>query len=155
MSDVDETTETVETEGASDKEMNFRALTETNKAQEAELEKLRPLRNLKMLQDAGFDPDSDRGVAIAYAIKAGEVEPTAEAIGEFASSKGWEATPVLTETETEQVSSAAQVRQIQTASVSDSPPNDYDEIAEAENAGDYVKALNLSTRRAAEQLLRG
>ena len=149
MSDTDDTTAET-TEELSDKDTNFRALKEKSQAREtellAELEKLRPLHNEKMLREAGYDPDSDRGIAIVFAIKAGEVEATAEGIGEFASSRGWDATPVLTETEAEQVSSAAQVRQIQTASVSDSPVDIAQQVSEAEADGNHRLARHLKNQ---------
>ncbi len=155
MSETDETTETTETPSTeeTDKDRNFRKMEEQIAERDAELAELRPLQQEKALLKAGFEPDSDRGVALGFAIKAGEVEPTSEAISEFASSRGWDPKPVLTETEAEQVSSAAQVKQIQTASVSDSPPNIDDEIAEARKAGNHVEALRMQTRQAASKML--
>ncbi len=160
MLETDETTETTEaaetTEETSPSRENFQALEDKYKAVKDENDELRPLRDKESLREAGFDPDSDRGKALAIAIKAGEMEPTPEAIAEFATSTfGWEPKPELTETEAEQVSSAAQVKQIQTASVSDSPPDIDDEIAEARKAGNHVEALRMQTRQAAEKMLSG
>ena len=158
MSETDTTTETTEvaaesTENISPSRENFQALEESNKALKAEVDELRPLQREKTLREAGFEPDSDRGTALEFAIKAGELEATTEAISEFASSRGWDPKPVLTETETEQVSAAAQVKQIQTASVSDSPPDIADEIAEARKAGNHAEALRMQTRQAASKML--
>ena len=157
MSETDTTTETTEeVEETSPMRENFQALEEKVKVLEAENDELRPLRDKESLRAAGFDPDSDRGKALAIAIKAGEMESTPEAIADFATSTfGWDPKPVLTETETEQVSAAAQVKQIQTASVSDAPANLSDQIAEARKAGDHVEALRLQTRHAAERMLSG
>jgi hypothetical protein len=62
---------------------------------------------------------------------------------------------VLTEIEAEQVSAATQGRQIQTASVSDSPTTIDDDIAEARKAGKHAEALRMQTRQAAEKMLSG
>ena len=160
MSETDETTETTEAaaeilEDTSPTRENFQVLEESNKALKAKVDELEPLQREKTLREAGFDPDSDRGTALEFAIKAGELEATTEAITEFASSRGWDPKPVLTETEAQQVSAAAQVKQIQTASVSDSPPNIDDQIAEAEKAGRHGEALRLQTRQTAERMLSG
>ena len=160
MSETDETSETTEvaaetTEETSPTRENFQAIEDLVKALKAEVEELRPLQREKTLREAGFDPDSDRGIALEFAIRAGELEATTEAISEFASSRGWDPKPVLTETEAAQVASAAQVKQIRTASVSDAPPNTDDEIAEAQKAGNHVEALRMQTRQAAERMLSG
>ncbi len=160
MSETDETTETTEAaveipEETSPTRENFQALEESNKALKAKVDELEPLQREKTLREAGFDPDSDRGIALEFAIKAGELEATTEAITEFASSRGWKPTPVLTATEAQQLASAAQVRQIQTAAVSDEPPNIDNQVAEARQAGDHELALRLQTRQAAERMLRG
>ncbi|KKL21021.1 hypothetical protein LCGC14_2449620, partial [marine sediment metagenome] len=157
MSETDETPETTETPSTeeTDKDRNFRKMEEQIAERDAELAELRPLQQEKALLKAGFDPDSDRGVALGFAIKAGEVEPTSEAISEFASSRGWDPKPVLTETEAAQVASAAQVKRIQTASVPDAPSNIDDQIAELQQAGKHAEAFSLTTRSAAEKMLSG
>ncbi len=156
MSETDETTEETTEETSSPTRENFQVLEETIKTLEADNAELQQFRDKENLREAGFDPDSDRGKALAIAIKAGEMEPTPEAIAEFATSTfGWEPKPALTEIEAAQVASAAQVKQIQTASVSDAPPNIDDEIAEAQKAGNHVEALRLQTRMAAERMLSG
>ncbi len=160
MSETDETTETSEAaaetpEDTSPTRENFQALEELIKGLKAENDELRPLQREKTLREAGFDPDSDRGMALEFAIKAGELEATTEAITEFASSRGWDPKPVLTEIEAAQVATADQVKQIRTASVSDAPPNIDDQIAEAQKAGRHGEALRLQTRQAAERMLSG
>jgi hypothetical protein len=160
MSETDETTETTEaaaetTEETSPTRENFQALEELIKGLKAENDELRPLQREKTLREAGFDPDSDRGIALEFAIKAGELEATTEAISEFASARGWDPKPVLTEIEAAQVSAATQGRQIQTASVSDSPTTIDDDIAEARKAGKHAEALRMQTRQAAEKMLSG
>ncbi len=158
MSETDGTTETTEAaaetiEETSPSRENFKAMEDLIKGLKAENDELRPLQREKTLREAGFDPESDRGIALEFAIKAGELEATPEAISEFATSHGWEPKAELTETEAAQVASSAQVRQIQTTSVSDSPANLDDEIAEARKAGNHVEALRLQTRHAAERML--
>ncbi len=145
----------VETE-ETDIVQNFRKLEEVNKSQKDELDELRPLRDKETLRDAGFDPDSDRGKALAIAIKAGEVEPEQSKLVEYAESTfGWKPTPVLNPTETQQVTATTEARVISTETTSDAPPNIDDQIAEAEKAGNHVEALRLTTRQAAERMLSG
>ena len=135
---------------------NFRKLEEVNKSQKTELEILRPLRDKETLRDAGFDPDTDRGKALAIAIKAGEVEPDTSKLVEYAEETfGWKPTPVLTPTESQQVKTTKEAKVISTETTSDDPPNIADQIAEAEKAGNHVEALRLTTRQAAERMLSG
>ncbi len=161
MSENPNPTVTTETEPVVEPEetdvaQNFRKLEEVNKSQKEELEELRPLRDDKTLRDAGFDPDSDRGKALAIAIEAGKVEADTAKLVEFAEGTfGWKPTPVLTPTETQQVTATTQAKVISTETVSDTPPNIDDQIAEAEKAGNHVEALRLSTRQAAGKMLSG
>ena len=135
---------------------NFRKLEEVNKSQKTELEILRPLRDKETLRDAGFDPDTDRGKALAIAIKAGEVEPDTSKLVEYAEETfGWKPIPVLTPTESQQVKTTTEAKVISTETTSDDPPNIADQIAEAEKAGNHVEALRLTTRQAAERMLSG
>ena len=135
---------------------NFRKLEEVNKSQKTELEILRPLRDKETLRDAGFDPDTDRGKALAIAIKAGEVESDTSKLVEYAEETfGWKPTPTLTPTETQQVKTTVDAKVISTETTSDDPPNIADQIAEAEKAGNHVEALRLTTRQAAERMLSG
>ncbi len=135
---------------------NFRKLEEVNKSQKTELEELRPLRDKEKLRDAGFDPDTDRGKALAIAIKAGEVEPDTSKLVEYAEETfGWKPTPVLTPTESQQVKTTTEAKVISTETTSDDPPTLDDKIAEAEKAGNHVEALRLTTRQAAERMLSG
>jgi hypothetical protein len=135
---------------------NFRKLEEVNKSQKDELAELRPLRDKEKLRDAGFDPDSDRGKALAIAIKAGEVEADTAKLVEYAEDTfGWKPTPTLTPTESQQVTTTTEAKVISTEATSDAPPNIDDQIAEAEKAGNHVEALRLTTRQAAERMLSG
>ena len=135
---------------------NFRKLEEVNKSQKTELEILRPLRDKETLRDAGFDPDTDRGKALAIAIKAGEVEPDTSKLVEYAEETfGWKPTPTLTPTETQQVKTTVDAKVISTETTSDDPATLADKIAEAEKAGNHVEALRLTTRQAAERMLSG
>jgi len=135
---------------------NFRKLEEVNKSQKTELEELRPLRDKEKLRDAGFDPDSDRGKALAIAIEAGKVEADTSKLVEFAEETfGWKPTPVLTPTESQQVKTTTEAKVISTETTSDDPPTLDDKIAEAEKAGNHVEALRLTTRQAAERMLSG
>ena len=149
---TDPAVETEETDVA----QNVRKLEEVNKSQKTELEELRPLRDKEKLRDAGFDPDTDRGKALAIAIKAGEVEADTTKIVEYAEETfGWKPTPSLTPTETQQVKTTADAKVITTETTSDDPPTLVDQIAEAEKAGNHVEALRLTTRQAAERMLSG
>ncbi len=135
---------------------NFRKLEEVNKSQKTELEELRPLRDKETLRDAGFAPDTDRGKALAIAIKAGEVEPDTSKLVEYAEETfGWKPTPVLTPTESQQVKTTVDAKVISTETTSDDPPTLVDQIAEAEKAGNHVEASRLTTRQAAERMLSG
>ena len=150
-----EVTDPVEVE-ETDIVQNFRKLEEVVETQKDELAELRPLRDEKTLRDAGFDPDSDRGKALAIAIEAGKVEPEQSKLVEYAESTfGWKPTPVLNPTETQQVTATTQAKVISTETTSDDPPNIDDQIAEAQKAGNHVEALRLSTRQAAEKMLSG
>ena len=149
---TDPAVETEETDVA----QNFRKLEEKVKEQGEELGELRPLRDKEKLRDAGFDPDTDRGKALAIAIKAGEVEADTAKLVEYAEDTfGWKPTPSLTPTETQQVKTTADAKVITTETTSDDPPNIADQIAEAEKAGNHVEALRLTTRQAAERMLSG
>ncbi len=69
---------------------------------------------------------------------------------------GWSPNMIMySAVEARQIASAGQVRQIQTASVSDEPPNLDNQVAEARQAGDHELALRIQTRQAAERMLRG
>ena len=145
----------VETE-ETDVAQNFRKLEEVNKSQKEELDELRPLRDKETLRDAGFDPDTDRGKALAIAIEAGKVEPETSKLVEYAEETfNWKPTPVLTPTETQQVRATTDATVLTTETISDTPPNIADQIAEAEKAGNHVEALRLTTRQAAERMLSG
>ncbi len=109
-----------------------------------------------IILEAGFSPDSGEAKALLRDLASGEVEADAGAVVARASeSYGWSPDLRLySATEAVQIEAANQVRQIQTASISDSPPNIEDEIAEAEKAGDHTLALRLRTRSAAERMLK-
>lgn len=145
MADNEHTEGTEGTEGRSDKELNFDKLKEQYESRISELEtenaELRPLRNKEQLRTAGFDPDSDRGKALAVALKAGEVEADADAIKEYASETfGWEPKAQLSETEQSAVDGQQRVETARDATESAPPPDQDAQIAEAEADGDYVKS---------------
>lgn len=152
MSD-EQTTETQEqtSEAPSDKEINFQKLREQKEALESELAALRPLRTKETLRQAGFDPDSAEGKALSMAIDAGKVETDPEKIVEFAGSEfGWEPRTQLTETEATQVEGSRRMEAVRQVTQSDGPSDVSSQIAEAEQAGDWKKAMSLKLRSLAE-----
>jgi hypothetical protein len=133
-----------ETETKSDKELNFEKLRAQNEAQEQELAELRPLRIDKSIRDAGFDPTTDKGKALSIALKAGEVETDPGRILEYAEAEfGWKPEKPLSSTEAATVTAAAQSHQIQTQSSSDEPEDVDGQIVQAENDGDWNRAVGL------------
>lgn len=162
MSETDPTVTTEVTDPVVEPEetdvaQNFRKLEETVKGQKEELDELRPLRDKEKLRDAGFDPDTDRGKALAIAIEAGKVEAddTATLVEYAEETFGWKPTPVLTPTETQQVTATDDGKVIATVTTSETPPDIDDEIAAAQKAGNHTEALRLQTRAAAERMLSG
>jgi hypothetical protein len=109
-----------------------------------------------ILLEAGFSPDSGEAKALLRDLASGDVEADPAAVVVHASEYGWSPNAIMfSAVEARQLASAGQLRQIQTASVSDEPPNIDDEVAEARKAGDHVEALRMQTRQAAERMLKG
>lgn len=152
MPEHDPTTEGLELEEGS-KEFNFQKLKDDYEAKlaarDAELEELRPLRNIESVRQAGFDPDSDRGKALDLALKAGAVTADPEQIREYATSTfGWEPAPVLTENEQAQVDAQARLDAARGGTDSEPPPNIDNDIAQAEADGDWMKSGALKVQKA-------
>ena len=82
-----------------------RDLRQQLKAANKELGELRPYREQRVLQQAGFDPDSKQGRAL---LKLHEGDLTPEALK--ATAEEWEFTPTLTSDSAEQVDPVAQER---------------------------------------------
>ena len=146
-----------EVEEQSDKDRNFAALRKKMEAQDKELTRLRPLEVDKMIREAGFDPDSDQGTAIQFALQAQGVDaPTAESVKELVSTEfpGWTPKTVLSDEELERQQAQSRLEGVRKESESDTPPDVDAEIAEAEAAGDYGKSGMLKLQKmaaAAEQ----
>lgn len=149
----EEQTETTEqSPEVSDKEINFQKLREQKEALEAELASLRPLQTKETLRQAGFDPDTPEGKALSVAIKAGEVEANPDQIVAYAGSEfGWEPKPRLTETEATQVEGSKRLEAVRQVTQSDGPQDTKALIAEAEQSGDWMTAMQLKVRDLAEQ----
>lgn len=148
MSDEQTTTETPE--ATSDKDKNFAALRQQLDQAQAEIEALRPLRTKETLRQAGFDPDTAEGKALSLAIDAGRVEPDPTQIVEFAGSEfGWEPRTQLTETEATQAEGSKRLEAVRQVTQSDGPSDVGSQIAEAEQAGDWSRAMALKLRRMA------
>lgn len=142
MSENEQTTE--QTTEPSDKEINFQKLREQKEALEAELAELRPLRVKETLREAGFDPSTPEGKALALAVEAGKVEADSSLIAEYAGSEfGWQPKTALTPTEASQVEGSQRLAAARAASTSDGPPDVRQQIAEAEAEGDREKAMRL------------
>ena len=168
----------------SDKEMNFRALeAESQKWQEralaaesaldaqpteeadtAELDQWKAKAEIAeatahrgILMEAGFLPDSGEAKALLRDLSAGTVEADPASIVTHASEEyDWSPNMVLfSKGEAVQIESARMQKAIRNATVSDDPPNIDDEIAEAQQAGSHAEALRLTTRQAAERMLKG
>jgi hypothetical protein len=145
------TTESQEPE--SDKDRNFRALETKAKAQEAELNELRPLREREALREAGFDPDSDRGKAIRNAIKVrradgDDVDLSAEGIQELAVTEyGYKPQASLSADESSRQDAQGRVESLRTGSEPEREVTLDEQIAEAEAAGDYARSGILKLQK--------
>jgi len=137
----------------SDKDRNFAALRKTKEALEAELAELRPLKVDKMIREAGFNPDSDEGTAIQYALQAkgADAPSTSDGVKEMVSSEfpGWSPKTVLSDEEIERQQAQVRLEGVRKESESDTPPDVDDEIAEAEAAGDFGKSGALKLQKMA------
>jgi len=132
----------------SDKELNFAKLRQQYEAAMAELEQLRPLKVKETLRQAGFDPEATEGKALTLAIEAGKVEADPQKIVEFAANEfGFQPRVALTETEAKQVEAAARMEQVRQVTTSVQTPSADDEIAKAEQEGDWTKAMALKLQK--------
>lgn len=131
------------------KEYNFARLREENERLKAENAELRPLKFEKAIREAGFDPAADKGKSLLLAIEAGKVEASPEAVKEYATSFfGWNPEPQLNPTEQTQVQGGQRLEGVIGATDSHVPPatDIQAQIAEAEAAGDLVRAMTLKTQ---------
>ncbi len=110
-----------------------------------------------VILEAGFSPDSGEGKALLNDLASGDVKPDpGELVAHASETYGWNPNMITySAVEARQLASAGQLRQIQTAAVSDEPPNLDNQVAEARQAGDHELALRMQTRHAAERMLRG
>lgn len=132
---------------AEDSSPNITRMREKIERQEAELKELRALRVEKHLREAGFDPKSDKGQALADLIDAGKVDASVDGIKQAAGRYGWTGgapaarppQPVI-----------ERVDDILSQSTSDNPDPDEDRdrrIAEAEAAGDINTSIALKQEK--------
>jgi len=142
-----------EVEEQSDKDRNFAALRKKMEAQDKELAGLRPLKVDKMIREAGFDPESDQGTAIQYALQAkgADAPETSDGVKELVSTEfpGWTPKTVLSDEEIEREQAQGRLEGVRKESESDTPPDVDTEIAEAEAAGDYGKSGALKLQKMA------
>ncbi len=140
-----------EVEEQSDKDRNFAALRKVKDALEAEVEELRPLKRDKMIREAGYDPDSDQGTAIQYLLKdkGADAPSTSDGVKELVSTEypGWTPKAVLSADEVKREQAQTALEGVRKESESDTPPDLDDQIAEAEEAGDYGKSGMLKLQR--------
>ncbi len=110
-----------------------------------------------VIMEAGFSPDSGEGKALLRDLRSGDVEADPGVLAAHASEQfGWSPNMLTySAVEARQLASAGQLRQIQTASVSDEPPNIDNQVAELQQAGKHDEAFRLTTRQAAERMMRG
>ena len=140
------------TEGLSDKEMNFEKLRQKTEGLEARLAELEPLAVAKAVREAGFNPDADRGKALADLVGPGA---TVEKVKEVAARYGWEPEPprpVLTQTEQAALSSADRLSALNSVTTPDNPTTLVDEIKDAEAKGDWKTVERLNSQLLAQQM---
>lgn len=119
-------------------------------AAQAEIKELKTFKRTTAFKEAGFDPDSGYGKALARTF---EGEPTPEAIREYAKNEyGWEpeqtqAAPERTEAETQREQAQGRADQVTASSTSVEPPDDLQgQIAKAEADGDWQTAGALKSQ---------
>ena len=140
------------TEGLSDKEMNFEKLRQKTEGLEARLAELEPLAVAKAVREAGFNPDADRGKALADLVGPGA---TVEKVKEVAARYGWEPEPprpVLTATEQAALSSADRLSALNSVTTSEPPVTLVSQIKEAEAKGDWSTVTRLNSQLLAQQM---
>lgn len=148
---TDPTTESTETP-ASDKELNFERLRQEKAALEAEIQRLRPLQFKETVRQAGFDPDSGEGKSLirdlaAGAVKAEEGQELAAVVAQYAETEyGWKAKPTLNPTEQQTVQAAQTTTRLDQVAVSDDPQDLQQQIAKAEQEGDWRTAMRLKNQ---------
>lgn len=130
-------------EEPTDKEINFQRLREKNEALEAQIAELSPLKVAQTVREAGFDPDTPAGKALS---RLADASSDAESVKALAAELGFEAeapTPALSKDERAAQEFGQRQSDLAAVTTSDIPPNMTDQIAEAEEAGDWNKSVGL------------
>lgn len=128
-----------DSQGESDKDRNWRRMEERLAALEEENKELRPLQTERNIREAGYDPTSDKGKAIKYALQAkGEDAPgSPEDIAEFVVEEfNWKPSKALTDEEREVQDSQSRVDRLRQQSESDEEPDEDAKIIEAEQSAE-------------------
>src|SRR3990167_4040831 len=116
------------------------------------LAELEPLAVAKAVREAGFNPDADRGKALADLVGPGA---TVEKVKEVAARYGWEPEPprpVLTQTEQAALSSADSLRTLNSVTTSEPEVTLVSQIKEAEAKGDWATVTRLNSQLLAQQM---
>ena len=116
------------------------------------LAELEPLAVAKAVREAGFNPDADRGKALADLVGPGA---TVEKVKEVAARYGWEPEPprpVLSPTEQAALSSADRLSALNSVTTPDNPTTLVDEIKAAEAKGDWSLVTRLNSQLLAQQM---
>lgn len=148
--------ETQETTEQTDEERNFEALRKRAEAAEARVKELSPLAVAKAVSDAGFNPDTPEGKALARL--AGD-NPDPESVKNLATELGFEASqePKHEPTPNERAASefANRQSQLNQVTVADEPEDINSEIAGLETALKAARAArNWDEARAIGEQLR-
>lgn len=133
------------------KEINFRALEaerdEIREERDALLKEVQPFRAQTAIREAGFDPDTDRGKVLTDLLGP---DDGADRVKELADKYGWTTAPATTATEAAQVQGAATANQVRGVTSPDEPPTLNDQIAEAEQAGNFGLSAQLKLQQFVE-----
>lgn len=137
---TEETGTTTPTDGQqeSDADRNFRLLREQNEALRAENETLRPLRIEKAIREAGFDPDSPEGKALA---RMAPTEVDADAVKTLAGEIGFEAPQQMTAAQQEAATQAKVAGEVGKVASGDSPPTTEDKTEQAMTDRNFAQVL--------------
>lgn len=130
----------------SDKEQNFAKLREKAEALEARLAELEPLAVAQAVREAGFNPNEGYGKALADLAGPGA---SADTVKEVAAKYGWEPEkPKVELTPNERAAQEFAGRQAALNSVTtpDEPQDFGAQIAEAEQAGDWMRVISLKNQ---------
>lgn len=131
---------------ATEESPNIARMREKIERQEAELKELRVLKVERTLREAGFDPASDKGKALADLIDAGKVTPSTEGIKEAAGRYGWTGGAVSRPVQP----AVERIDEVFSQSISDdvNPDEKLDqEIIEANARGDVATAIRLKQEK--------